>query len=196
MTTKMAISAIAVALIASTAAFSVQASAQGERVTVTRSQAKAMIINAFNAGFREGLRRNGNVVSSRTVYNRGYNDATNRLVSHSGNAIANGSVRYPGNANSGRYTYASYAGSDAYARYSGPGYNSYARYDGDGYNTYAYNGDINPVGGLLNLIFAPISAVANLTAQNDRWAYCSTRYRTFDPNSGTFLAYDGNRYAC
>ena len=27
-------------------------------------------------------------------------------------------------------------------------------------------------------------------------AYCSQRYRSFDPASGTFLAYDGQRYVC
>lgn len=27
-------------------------------------------------------------------------------------------------------------------------------------------------------------------------AYCSSRYRSFDPASGTYLGFDGNRYYC
>jgi hypothetical protein len=27
-------------------------------------------------------------------------------------------------------------------------------------------------------------------------AYCAQRYKSYDPASGTYLAYDGNRYAC
>lgn len=32
---------------------------------------------------------------------------------------------------------------------------------------------------------------------SDGWlAYCSRRYRSFDPRTGTFLGYDGNRHYC
>jgi len=34
------------------------------------------------------------------------------------------------------------------------------------------------------------------TADPDFIAYCSRKYRSFDPVDGTFLAYDGNRYEC
>ena len=34
------------------------------------------------------------------------------------------------------------------------------------------------------------------TADPDFIAYCSRRYRSFDPVSGTFLANDGQRYPC
>jgi BA14K-like protein len=30
----------------------------------------------------------------------------------------------------------------------------------------------------------------------DAVAYCMQRYRSYDPNSGTFLGYDGNRHPC
>ena len=218
MTMKIAISAITISLLVSTAAFSVPASAQAAHPTITTNQIKKMIQHAFNAGYKAGLRRNGSAASSRNAYNRGYNDAMNRLASNSRGAVTNWHARNPSNVSSNEYTYARYAGkgSDSYARYNGGGYDTYARYDngsdayarynGDAYDTYArYNGDgysdrrdynINPIGGLLNLIFAPLSAGSNLAMPNDRLAYCSARYRSFDPGSGTFLAYDGNRYSC
>lgn len=31
---------------------------------------------------------------------------------------------------------------------------------------------------------------------NDWLAYCSSRYRSFDPASGTFMGYDGHRHPC
>lgn len=203
MTMKIAISAIAISLLASTAVFSVPASAQSERVSITKNEAKKMIQHAFNAGYQAGLRRNGNAAGSRNAYNRGYNDAMNRLASNSRGAPANWQARYPRDASPGVYTNARYNGEaydrydgDAYARYNGGGYDTYARYNGDGYTEGRRDYDINPIGGLLNLIFAPLSAGSNLAMQDDRSAYCSARYRSFDPSSGTFLAYDGNRYTC
>ena len=28
------------------------------------------------------------------------------------------------------------------------------------------------------------------------YSYCESRYRSFDPRSGTFLGYDGRRHVC
>jgi len=42
-------------------------------------------------------------------------------------------------------------------------------------------------------------AIANSQAQAgmaDADAYCSQRYRSYDPASGTYLGYDGNRHSC
>jgi hypothetical protein len=40
-------------------------------------------------------------------------------------------------------------------------------------------------------------AIANSQARaNDAMAYCSQRYRSYDPASGTYLGYDGNRHPC
>ncbi len=40
-------------------------------------------------------------------------------------------------------------------------------------------------------------AIANSQARaNDAIAYCAQRYRSYDPNSGTYLGYDGNRHPC
>lgn len=40
-------------------------------------------------------------------------------------------------------------------------------------------------------------AIANSRAQaSDAHAYCSQRFKSYDPASGTYLGYDGNRHAC
>lgn len=40
-------------------------------------------------------------------------------------------------------------------------------------------------------------AIANSNARAaDGDAYCANRYRSYDPASGTYLGYDGNRHAC
>ncbi|WP_271585910.1 BA14K family protein [Bradyrhizobium sp. CCBAU 53415] len=41
------------------------------------------------------------------------------------------------------------------------------------------------------------SAVANSRAQAaENNAYCSQRYKSYDPSSGTYLGYDGDRHPC
>ena len=37
---------------------------------------------------------------------------------------------------------------------------------------------------------------ANAAASNNAIAYCSQRYRSYDPVSGTYLGYDGYRHPC
>lgn len=39
-------------------------------------------------------------------------------------------------------------------------------------------------------------AIANSQAQTNANAYCSQRYRSYDPASGTYLGYDGMRHPC
>jgi len=40
-------------------------------------------------------------------------------------------------------------------------------------------------------------AIANSQARaNDAVAYCAQRYRSYDPASGTYLGYDGQRHPC
>ncbi|MBW7968662.1 BA14K family protein [Bradyrhizobium sp. BR 10289] len=39
-------------------------------------------------------------------------------------------------------------------------------------------------------------AIANSQARQDAVSYCAQRYKSYDPASGTYLAYDGQRYAC
>jgi hypothetical protein len=31
---------------------------------------------------------------------------------------------------------------------------------------------------------------------NEWYAYCTNRYRSFDPKTGTYLGYDGQRHFC
>lgn len=39
-------------------------------------------------------------------------------------------------------------------------------------------------------------AIANSQARANDEAYCSQRYRSYDPASGTYLGYDGQRHPC
>ncbi|MEO8321473.1 MAG: BA14K family protein [Bradyrhizobium sp.] len=39
-------------------------------------------------------------------------------------------------------------------------------------------------------------AIANSRASSDTEAYCSQRYKSYDPASGTYLGYDGGRHPC
>jgi hypothetical protein len=45
---------------------------------------------------------------------------------------------------------------------------------------------------------APVSGISNAYAAIGRatGSTCAQRYRSYDPASGTFLAYDGRRHAC
>ena len=202
MTMKNPACVLAVSLVASTAFLCLPASAQDVRSPVSQSQAKKMIRHAamqgFYAGYKAGLRRTGSAYATRNAYNRGYRDAMNRLAYNPPGYVGNSYARSPGNVGSNGYS--------SYARYTGDvdgsGYSSSGRYYGNygnanGYSTYArYDAGFNPIGALLNVVFAPFAAASHWAAQNDRWAYCSARYRSFDPSSGTFLANDGNRYYC
>ncbi|WP_174512757.1 BA14K family protein [Methylocella tundrae] len=41
------------------------------------------------------------------------------------------------------------------------------------------------------------AAAASARVGDPNWvSYCARKYRSFDPSSGTYLAYDGNRYVC
>jgi hypothetical protein len=39
-------------------------------------------------------------------------------------------------------------------------------------------------------------AIANSQARADAVAYCSQRYKSYDPASGTYMGYDGYRHPC
>ncbi|ACB95984.1 BA14K family protein [Beijerinckia indica] len=88
----------------------------------------------------------------------------------------------------------------------------YRRYRGGYYGGGYYGGgDVAGAaiaGGLLGLAAgAAIAGAANSAPPpgyygggapvDPNWiAYCARKYRSFDPASGTYLAYDGNRYMC
>ena len=70
---------------------------------------------------------------------------------------------------------------------------------GYGYGRRGYGGGGALIGGLAAgaIIGGAIAAgsAAN-AASNNNVAYCSQRYRSYDPASGTYLNNDGNRYPC
>ena len=102
------------------------------------------------------------------------------------------------------YGYSGYYGTPGYANtnygYSGwsnttPGYSpkgyyyansGYSGYYGTpGYTDYGYSGFYAPPGD---------SGYASSGERDD--AYCASRYRSYDPTSGTYLGYDGVRHSC
>ncbi|PNG27545.1 BA14K family protein [Methylocella silvestris] len=89
--------------------------------------------------------------------------------------------------------------------YRNGGYYRGGRYYGNGY----YNNGGNVAGaaiagGILGLATGAIIAGSAANAApppppgaDPNWvAYCARKYQSFDPGSGTYLAYDGNRYVC
>lgn len=45
--------------------------------------------------------------------------------------------------------------------------------------------------------YGPGAPVGNVYGHDPNWVnYCASKYRSFDPASGTYLARDGNRYVC
>jgi hypothetical protein len=76
-------------------------------------------------------------------------------------------------------------------RHNGHGYNGrYGRYGG-GY----YRNGPAVLGGLAAGAIVG-GAIANSQARADSDGYCSQRYRSYDPASGTYLGYDGQRHSC
>jgi len=83
------------------------------------------------------------------------------------------------------YGYDYYNSYDDYA-YS-PGYSS----GPSGYNSYNY--DYAP--GTYNYSYRPGYSYSYSAGGNDD-GYCSQRFRSYDPASGTYLGYDGQRHPC
>ena len=79
------------------------------------------------------------------------------------------------------------------------GYNYYNYYDDYAYSPYgsgpsgynSYNYDYAPGG----YSYGPSYSYRYSAAGNDD-AYCSQRFRSYDPASGTYLGYDGQRHPC
>jgi hypothetical protein len=59
---------------------------------------------------------------------------------------------------------------------------------------YDYDGGALAAGAILGLAAGAIAA--NAAAGNSAVAYCSRRYRSYDPASSTYLGYDGYRHPC
>jgi hypothetical protein len=43
---------------------------------------------------------------------------------------------------------------------------------------------------------APVRYGVRAAGTRDWYAYCNAKYRSFDPRSGTYLGYDGERHRC
>ncbi len=81
--------------------------------------------------------------------------------------------------------------------YHGSGYNRGHR--GYGYRGYNRGYGVGPaLGGLAAgaIIGGAIAGSQARASGGDAVAYCSQRFRSYDPASGTYLGYDGNRHAC
>lgn len=74
----------------------------------------------------------------------------------------------------------------------GPGYGYRRGYDRRGYGGTAAGVGIGLAAGAI--IGGAIAASSAQAQQNA--AYCAQRYRSYDPQSGTYLNNDGNRYPC
>jgi hypothetical protein len=191
MTMKTAACAIAVSVLAGTIVLPAPATAQS--APMPPGVAKKLYLSAaYNAGLRRG-----SAYAVRNAYNRGYRDGANSVANNPQAYVADPYAGAPAASDPG---YSSYGGAAAYNPDNG-GYSSY-------HGHYAYYGDANrygdgrygdgfaPLAGLVNVVAAPLAAAPYATAPDARLSYCAARYQSFDPVSGTFLAYDGNRYYC
>jgi BA14K-like protein len=93
-------------------------------------------------------------------------------------AIVGGAIAATQPWNYGYYDGYAYApGSYGYGYDYAPGY----AYGPAGYNDYAY---------------APGYTTGPAYSGGDSDAYCSQRFRSYDPSSGTYMGYDGRRHSC
>jgi hypothetical protein len=107
-----------------------------------------------------------------------------RTAWNGGGATWNGGYRHrdgrfwPGAVAAGAVIGGAIAANDAYAYYGGPAY-----YDAPAYydDQYVDDGAV---------------AVVPVPAGEDSAAYCAQRYRSYDPASGTYLGFDGQRHPC
>lgn len=75
-------------------------------------------------------------------------------------------------------------------RHGGYGYNR-----GYGYRRGYYGNGAAVVGGLAAGAIIG-GAIASSQARASSEGYCAQRYKSYDPASGTYLGYDGQRHAC
>jgi hypothetical protein len=198
MTVKTTACATAVALLAGTAFFIAPATAQNAPVprhhaNISSSHSRQLFMSAV-AEYDAGLRR-GTANSSRNAYLRGFSDGTSSEAYSVRGYVANSE---PGALIPSVSGYSSYDRNAGY--YTQPsGYSFDGRYASYG-NDNAYITDRYDTGyapqGLMNAAVTPVMTVQAPDTRIALWSYCTARYRSFDPASGTFLADDGNRYLC
>jgi hypothetical protein len=190
MTMKPTACVMAVTLLASATAFAVPAAAQHAPVPPRHAQKDFLkAVAVYDAGLRRGTAN-----ASRNAYLRGFRDGTTTEAYSSRVSVVNpaepvlsgaGYSTYDRNAayyprNNGYSFY-----EDRSAAYDNPNGPLYDRYDAG----YAPRG-------LMDVVVAPIAPAPALEARAAMMNYCTARYQSFDPASGTFLSDDGNRYLC
>jgi hypothetical protein len=196
---KTAACAMAVALLAGTASFTVPAAAQNaplpqRHAKISPSHAQKQFLDAV-ALYDAGLRR-GTANSSRNAYLRGFRDGTSTEAYTPRVAVVNSAPAEPVLPVAGYSTYdrnaAYYSRSSGYTSYDGRS----AAYDNPNRALYdRYDAGYAPRG-LMDVVAAPVATAPAVEAQAAMMNYCIARYQSFDPASGTFLADDGNRYFC
>jgi BA14K-like protein len=197
MTMRTAACAIAVALLAGTASFTVPAAAQNapmpqRHAKIAPSHTQKEFLNAV-ALYDAGLRR-GTANSARNAYLRGFRDGTTTEAYTPRVPVVNSAPAEPVLSVAGYSTYdrnaAYYSRSSGYTSYDGrsAAYDNGRLYD-------RYDAGYVPRG-LMDVVVAPAATAPAVEAQAAMMNYCTARYQSFDPASGTYLADDGNRYFC
>jgi hypothetical protein len=197
MTMRTAACAMAVALLAGTASFTAPAAAQNapmpqRHAKIAPSHTQKEFLNAV-ALYDAGLRR-GTANSSRNAYLRGFRDGTTTEAYTPRVPVVNSAPAEPVLSVAGYSTYdrnaAYYSRSSGYTSYDGrsAAYDNGPLYD-------RYDAGYAPRG-LMDVVVAPAATAPAVEAQAAMMNYCTARYQSFDPASGTYLADDGNRYFC
>jgi hypothetical protein len=197
MTMKTAACAMAVALLAGTASFAVPAAAQyapmpQRHAKIAPSHSQKQLLNAvvvYEAGIRRGAAN-----SSRNAYLRGFRDGTTTEAYTPRVSVVNSAPAEPTLSVAGYSSYdrnaANYPRNNEYSSYDGrsAAYDNGALYD-------RYDAGYAPRG-LMDVVVAPAATAPAMEAHAAMMSYCTARYQSFDPASGTYLADDGNRYFC
>jgi hypothetical protein len=184
---KMLSTAAALALVAATAA-PTASNAEGRRYggpaggTYRASGAPAARVAAAPA-----MRPNGGTAAMRP--SGGATWSGGRTAWNGGGGTWNGGYRnrdgrfWPGAVAAGAVVGGAIAANNAYAYYGGPGYGGPGYYDAPAYYDDQYADD-----GAVAAVPAPVG--------DDSAGYCAQRYRSYDPASGTYLGFDGQRHPC
>ena len=196
MTMKTAAGAMAVALLAGTASFAAPAAAQyaptPQRHADCAESFQKQLLNAvvvYEAGIRRGAAN-----SSRNAYLRGFRDGTTTEAYTPRVSVVNSAPAEPALSSAGYSTYdrnaAYYPRNNGYSSYDGrsAAYENGALYD-------RYDAGYAPRG-LMDVVVAPAATAPAMEARAAMMSYCTARYQSYDPASGTYLADDGNRYFC
>jgi BA14K-like protein len=174
MTNKITVCVIAASVLVVAVSGSLPALAQSGSASSGHTKKMISTSAAYRAGLQHGI-------ALRSAYDRGYIDGTRMVVSRSSADTVNPTIPSSGYSTD-------YQNSSAYhsADYNQPTGRA-SPYEG------LYASSQIPDGNVATA-YAASKAIPQYSAEAYR--YCVARYRSFDPASGTFLAYDGNRYYC